>query len=182
MWWPASQTYRWQWQDARGTGRCTSNPKEVLQWVTYFFNNQTSQRRLNRKTVQFMESHCIVECRAILNKIKGNRTVLDAMKKSGIYIRSREKGGASTKLYVGFIVGSNPGMSRRVNMESALMNVLEDQVKDPEFFIDSGMINEFNLIMKEVFGACIHQQIGNNKDLYTPWRTDKPRQNLPLSF
>ena len=78
---------------------------------------------------------------------------MNAMKKSGIWVNSRARGGTSTKTYVGFIMGSNPGMSSRTNLERALGDILTNKATDPEVFIESGKAKEFNPATREVFDA-----------------------------
>jgi len=50
-------------------------------------------------------------------------------------------------------MGSNPGMSSKVNLKHALSSILQGNIKDPEVFIESKKVKEFNLIIKEVFDA-----------------------------
>jgi len=79
---------------------------------------------------------------------------MNAMKESGMWVKSREKGGNTTKSCISFIMGYNPGMSSRTNLERALRDVLQDHeehINDPEIFIDSRKAKEFNPVNKEVF-------------------------------
>ena len=131
-------------------------PRDVKNWETYFFNTQTTSRRKNGTQTQQIETHATVKCSTLLPCIKGNLEVMNAMKKSGIWVKSREKGGTSTKTFIGFIMGSNPGMSSRSNLERALKDILQhhtEHVHDPEIFIKSRNVKEFNPANKEVFDA-----------------------------
>jgi hypothetical protein len=130
-------------------------PRDGKNWEKYFFNTQTSSRRQNGTQTQQVETHATVKCSTLLTRIKGNHEVMNAMKKSGIWVKSREKGGTSTKSCIGFIMGSNPGMSSRSNLERALKDVLTHsaQVHDSEIFIESRKAKEFNPANKEVFDA-----------------------------
>jgi len=76
---------------------------------------------------------------------------MNAIKKTRIWVKSRARGGTSTKNYVGFIMGSNPGMLSRTNSERALGDILTDNITDPEVFIKSRKAKEFNPATKEVF-------------------------------
>ena len=76
---------------------------------------------------------------------------MHVIKKSQIWVKARARGGTTTKSYIGFLMGSNPGMSSKVNLEHALSSVLQGNIKDPEVFIESKKGKEFNLITKEVF-------------------------------
>jgi hypothetical protein len=96
-----------------------------------------------------------VKCSVLLNRLKGNPEVLNALKKSGIWVKSRVKGGNSTKTCIGFIMGSNSGMSSRTNLEHALEQIIVENVNDHEIYIESRKAKEFNSITKEVFDADV---------------------------
>jgi len=128
-------------------------PKDLPNWEKYFFNTKTSNRRENGNQTQQIETHAIVKCSVLLPRIKGNQEVLNAIKKSGIWVKSRARGGTSTKTYVGFIMGSNPGMSSRTNLERALGDILTDKATDPEVFIESRKAKKFNPATREMFDA-----------------------------
>jgi hypothetical protein len=130
-------------------------PKEVKNWEQYFFNTTTSSRTENGKPYQQIETHATVKCKVLLNRLKGNLEVMNALRKSGIWVKSRPKGGNSTKTCIGFIMGSNPGMSSRTNLEWALEQIIEETVKDHEIYIESRKAKEFNAITKEVFDADV---------------------------
>jgi len=68
-------------------------------------------------------------------------------------VKARARGGTTTKTYISFLMGSNPGMSSKVNLEHALSSVLQGNIKDPEMFIESKKVKEFNPITKEAFDA-----------------------------
>ena len=101
----------------------------------------------------YVKTHAIVKCNTLVNHIKGSPEVMNMMKKSQIWVKARVKGGTTTKTYIGFLMGSNPGMSSKVNLEYALKSILQDQVNDPEVFIESKKVKEFNSLTKEVFDA-----------------------------
>jgi len=127
--------------------------KDGCQWETSFFNTTTSTRRIQGKQISFVETHAIVKCNTLLNRIKRSPKVMNAMKKSQIWVKARAKGGTTTKTYIGFLMGSNPGMSSKVNLEQTLTSALQDNINDPEVFIESKKVKEFNPITKEVFDA-----------------------------
>ena len=52
-------------------------------------------------------------------------------------------------------MGSNPGMSSRINLEYALEQIIEENVNDHEVYIESRKAKEFNSITKEVFDADV---------------------------
>ena len=126
--------------------------KDGRQWEKYFFNTTTSTRRDHGKQETYVETHAIVKCNTLLNCIKGSTEVMNAMKKSQIWVKARAKGGTTTKTYI-FLMGFNPGMSSKVNLEHALTSILQDQVNDPEDFIKSKKTKEFNPLIQEVFDA-----------------------------
>ena len=68
-------------------------------------------------------------------------------------MKARARGGTTTKIYIGFLMGSNPDMSSKVDLEHALTSFLQDNINDPEVSNESKKVKEFNLITKKVFDA-----------------------------
>ena len=164
------------------TLECTGDiPRDVKNWEKYFFNTQTTSRRQNGIQTQQIETHVTVKCGTLLPCIKGNLKVMNAMKKSGIWVKSREKGKTSTKTCIGFIMGSNPGMSSRSNLERALKDALQhhaEHVHDPEIFIESRKAKEFNPANKEVLRmAHICTQKQSEYDRKNPSRAPSLRRS-----
>ena len=54
--------------------------KDGCQWETHFFNTNTSTRHIQGKQVSFVETHAIIKCNTLLNRIRSSPKVMNTMK------------------------------------------------------------------------------------------------------
>ena len=111
-------------------------------WDKYLFN----RRRANKGRKEFDVAHLVISASQSLNAMKKHKSVINTLKKDGIYIRAREFTNHSEKVPIGWLCGINPAMSGKEN----ILNALKQQIVDHSRVVDNEIVIESTRIRQTI--------------------------------